>query len=44
MRNGEPCETFPLTLTNDLTELRGVIEEIAHYESCITKNMINCKS
>lgn len=34
---GEACEAFPLTMTDDLSELHKVIKEIAHYENCITK-------
>lgn len=37
MTKGEACEAFPLTLTDDLTELHKAIKEIAHYENCITK-------
>lgn len=38
MKNGEACEAFPLTLTDDLSELHRAIGEIAHYENCITKS------
>lgn len=34
---GEPCEAFPLTLTDNLAELQNEIREIAHYENCIKK-------
>lgn len=37
MTRGEACEAFPLTSTDDLTELHTAIKEIAHYENCITK-------
>lgn len=37
MTQGIPCEAFPLTLTDNLTELQNAITEIAHYETCITK-------
>jgi hypothetical protein len=37
MRDGEACEAFPLTLTDNLEELHEAVREIAHYENCIAK-------
>lgn len=41
MTKGEACEAFPLTATNDLDVLHKAIQEIAHYENCVAKNIIN---
>lgn len=37
IKDGEACEAFPLTLTDDLVELQKTIRDISHYENCIIK-------